>query len=218
MNPQEVIKRLMEAGILTRSLAANPASFDDKTRSMEGIFATEAPVRIYDWDRGDIVSEVLLMSGAEFPSQIPFLDSHNRGSVQDQIGSGREMKISGEKLIGRVYFADTQSGAGALQLAKERHITDLSVGYVVRESIWIEDGTTYTHPDGRTFNGPLKLATHWSIKEISLVPIGADEGAKLRSDIFSPLMAERDKFKSLYEESEQKNRHLILELNRIHRK
>jgi len=218
MNPQEIIKRLMEAGILTRSISANPASLDEKGRSIEGIFATEAPVRIYDWDRGDIISEVLLMSGAEFPAQVPFLDSHNRGSVQDQIGSGREMKVSGANLVGRVYFADTQSGVGAFQLAKERHITDLSVGYVVRESIWVEDGTTYTHPDGRTFKGPLKLAMRWAVKEISLVPIGADEGAKLRSDIFSPVILERDKFKGLYEASEQMNRHLVLELNRLNRK
>ena len=35
---------------------------------------------------------------------------------------------------------------------------------------------------GRTYAGPLKVATRWKIKETSVCPIGADELAKVRAD------------------------------------
>lgn len=210
---QEIIKRLMEAGIITRSLTVNPSTLEEKTRSIEGVFATENVVRVYDWNRGEVINEVLLMSGMKFPEQIPFLDSHNRYSYQDQIGSARDMKIVGSQLIGRVVYSNNQSGEGAWVLSKERHITDLSIGYVVSQARWVEAGESYTHTDGRVFNGPIQIATETQVREVSLTPIGADSFTKLRSDTPAPLTARIKELEQELSEVKQINRQLVIKIN-----
>lgn len=46
--------------------ADGPNSLDEKNRSVEVVMSSEAPAIIRDWERG-IISEVLLMSGAQLP-------------------------------------------------------------------------------------------------------------------------------------------------------
>ena len=55
-----------EAPINIRS-DGSPATLDEATRSVEIIGATEEPAEVMDYDRYEIVSEVLLMAGAEIP-------------------------------------------------------------------------------------------------------------------------------------------------------
>jgi phage head maturation protease len=159
-----------------------PIAWDDDTRSVEVIGATEDPVTVWDWDRG-LVNEVLLMSGLEMPKtrKVVLLDSHDRYSTRSVIGSFREMDAKGGKLIGKAYFSQTPEGEGPAQKIREGHLTDFSVGYRVMRKKWIEDGKT-TEIDGRTFKGPLQVVTKWSIRELSAVPIGADQGAKARNE------------------------------------
>ena len=83
-----------------------PATLDDSTRSIEVVGATENPVPMYDWQRGEMVSEILLMSGCQMPEtrQMPLLDNHDRYSSSAVIGSFREMKTDKGQLTGRAFF------------------------------------------------------------------------------------------------------------------
>ena len=161
----------------------SPATLDEKSRSVEIVGATEEPVEIYDWERGQIVREVLLMAGAELPGnkQIPLLDSHSRYSTASVIGSFREMRIHNGQLVGRGIFSTAPEAEGPWIKVRESHITDFSVGYRVIESQWVPQNETVTIKN-RKFEGPVKVATRWRPKELSAVTIGADELAKARSD------------------------------------
>ena len=57
-----------------------PSTLDEATRSVEVIAATEAPASVWDWERWEIVREVLLMSGCRIPpsGQTTLLDTHSR--------------------------------------------------------------------------------------------------------------------------------------------
>lgn len=158
-----------------------PATLDEKSRSVEVVLSTENPATVYDWDRGRI-SEVLLMEGAELPEsrQLVLLDAHSRYETQDVIGSVREIRIEGDRMVGRAFFSTAPEAESAWTKTREGHLTDYSVGYRVDESVWIPAGQTAT-VSGRPFAGPVQIATKWTPRELSAVPIGADAAAKARA-------------------------------------
>jgi len=160
-----------------------PSSLDDEARTVEVIGATEAPVDVFDMERFEIVPEVLLMTGLEMPRsrQVPLLDTHDRFSAASVLGSYREMRVENDQLMGRVHFASVGDAEPAYQLTREGHLTDFSAGYRPIESHWVPDGEKQTI-NGKSFSGPVKVTTRWRIKELSIVPIGADEDAKARSE------------------------------------
>lgn len=162
-----------------REFAVRASSLDEAGRSVEAIISTEAPVPMPDYQRGEIVPEVLLTSGAQFPSsrQVPFLDSHARNSTSDQLGSVRTIRTDGEIIVGRLHF--DESANTQWNKVRAGHITDVSAGYQVLKRTYVAQGKTAT-VGGRSFTGPVNVVTSWRLKEVSLVPIGADDQAKLR--------------------------------------
>jgi len=167
--------------IITRKmhLATGPETLNSEARQVQAVMATESPVRVYDWDLG-AVNEVLLMSGATYPDQAPLLDSHDRSSVETVLGSVSAITAQGSELVGLVEFSSVPRAQDAMTKVQEGHLTDFSVGYAVEESVWIPEGQS-TAVDGRNFQGPVKVATKWTLRELSITPIGADSQAKARS-------------------------------------
>ena len=164
-----------------RSLAVRAATFNEEGRSVEAVISTEQPVDMPDWGRQQMIPEVLVPSGAEFPSnrQVPFLDSHQRRSVKDQLGSAREIKINGNEITATLVFRKSKESDDALGGVRDGHITDVSVGYDVLKRQYIESGAKKTIGN-RTYEGPVNVVTKWRLREVSLTPIGADDQAKLR--------------------------------------
>ena len=164
-----------------------PKTIDEKNRTVDFQLSSEAPVNVWDYERGDVVPEVLLSSGMRLPSnnQMPLLDTHDRSTIQKTHGSVRQIKIDGGNPVGKLFFARDDDSVDAFNKVTDGHITDGSVGYQVIRAFWIEEGQTMVF-EGRTFAGPLKLSTEWLCKEFSLAPIGADENAKSRSDDAPP--------------------------------
>jgi len=164
-----------------RSLIVRAATFNEEGRSVEAVISTEQPVDMPDWGRQAMVPEVLVPSGAEFPSnrQVPFLDSHQRRSVKDQLGSAREIKVNGNEIIATLVFRKSKESDDALGGVRDGHITDVSVGYDVLKRQYIEAGAKKTIGN-RTYEGPVNVVTKWRLREVSLTPIGADDQAKLR--------------------------------------
>lgn len=163
--------------------AEGPGSLDEKNRSVEVVMSTESPAMVRDWDRG-IISEVLLMSGAEVPEtkQLVLLDAHSRYETANVIGSVREIRISGDQMIGRAYYSSAPEAESPWIKTREGHLTDYSIGYRVDEAVWVPAGQTATI-SGRVFTGPVQVATRWTPRELSAVPIGADQNAKARQEI-----------------------------------
>lgn len=159
---------------------SGPVTLNMDARQVQAVMATEAPVRIWDWDHG-LVDEVLLMSGANYPAQVPLLDSHDRGSVDMVLGSVSGIATQGDFMAGLVEFSTVPRADEALVKVQEGHLTDFSIGYVVEEAVFVPQGQSQT-VNGKTFQGPVKIGTRWTVKELSLCPIGADAQAKARME------------------------------------
>src|SRR6056297_2896661 len=163
-------------------LSERAESLNEEKRSVDVIASTENPVRIFDWDHG-MVNEVLLMSGAQLPHtrKIVLLDSHDRWDTSTVLGSFQGMEIRDGQLVGTAYFAARASDQW--DLVREGHLEDFSVGYRVSpdHTVFVPKDQKAT-VDGREWEGPVLLRTKWWPKELSLVPIGADEMAKARGE------------------------------------
>jgi hypothetical protein len=176
---------------LTRR-ADGPSTLDEKTRSVEVVMTTEDPARIYDWERG-IINEVLLMSGAQMPAnnQLVLLDTHSRYETANIIGSARDLRLDGPQMIGRAFYSTAPEAESPWIKTREGHLTDYSIGYRVDEAVWVPEGKS-TIIEGRVFNGPVQVATKWTPRELSAVPIGADQNAKARAEINQPLTSKEE--------------------------
>jgi len=160
-----------------------PSTLNEEKRSLEIVIATETPVRMYDWETGEDVPEVLLAKGAIMPRQVPLLDTHSRWSVSDVLGSVRNRKVEGYQVTGMAFFSSTTKADEAFSKYREGHLTDFSVGYrFSKNSVTRVKKGEKVEIDGRTWKGPVNVVTSWTIKEVSCCPIGADAKAKARSD------------------------------------
>ncbi|MHB8953561.1 MAG: phage major capsid protein [Pirellulaceae bacterium] len=178
--------------ITTRSFQVRASTVNEQERTVEATISTESPVEVYDWRSGNVIEEVLLAETAAIPSQMPMLANHSRWSLDDVIGSIRDIRIESGAIVGRLYFADDPDAMRAWNKVRDGHITDVSVGYRVTEAVEIQPGTS-TNVNGRTFKAgkrTLRVATNWTPKEGSLVPIGADQAAKIREE--STLLQRKD--------------------------
>lgn len=171
-----------------------PATLDIEGRSVEAIGATETPVAERDWDTYEVYPTVLLMSGCQIPPnrQLPLLDTHSRYSTASVIGSYRNIRIEGDKLLGRAVFSAAKEAEGPWLKTMEGHLTDYSVARRDVEATIIPAGQTGMI-EGRTFTGPMKVVTKWIPKEMSSCPIGADENAKARAATAQPETPAKEK-------------------------
>ena len=172
-------------------------SIDVKARSIEAVLATENPVPVLDWNRGEIVDEILLMSGCRRVEQMQLLHNHRRWDLDDVIGSVRDIVITDKEFTCRFYFTDVSEhlrqfpeDQQALLIertwlkVKQRHQRESSIGYRVLESIIIPAGETQI-VRGKQFTAgkrPLRIATDWLPREGSLTPIAADMAATTRKE------------------------------------
>lgn len=172
-------------------------TINEEERSIEGVLSTETPVIVYDWYRGQPVNEVLLMDGVELPGKVPLLDAHSRFSTADIIGSTTDFRRGTDDAGNPVIFAKNVFSSTEDKIftkAKEGHITDTSIGYTVskNDTVEVKPGKT-ENINGRDWtndgNMSMLVRTKWTLKENSLVPIGADKLAKLRSE-FTPVEEE----------------------------
>lgn len=172
-----------------RSLSVRTNSLNIDDRSIEADVSTENPVLMPDYERGEMVPEVLLTSGVILPDsrQVPFLDSHQRQSVGNQLGSARDISVGDDnRLKARLQFSSAADAE--FTKVREGHVTDVSAGYQILKKTSVKRGET-KEIEGREYTGPVNVVTQWRLMEVSLTPIGADSLAKLRGldpDSFGP--------------------------------
>ncbi len=173
------------------SRAAVIHKINPETEGFQNIVATENPVVVMDWYEWKPVREILLMSGCVLPEnkQIVLLDNHSRWEGTNAIkGSTRELTINGSALEGVTIISSTAEKEKTL--VEEGHLTDTSVGYEIIEGTRIKPGASAVI-DGRSFVNDyadgldLVVQTSWRPFENSLTPIGADEIAKFKRNMFS---------------------------------
>ena len=91
------------ADIVVRRMPVASSTWDAETWTVDAVIATSGPtsrVTRYD-ERGEFV-EVLSLENQNWPSRIPLLDSHRRGSVDHVLGSVDTLRVIGGELLGRI--------------------------------------------------------------------------------------------------------------------
>ncbi|HUW31824.1 MAG TPA: HK97 family phage prohead protease, partial [Planctomycetota bacterium] len=175
---------LQTRDLTSRTLTIRGDSIDEETRSFEAVMATDAPAAVYDWSRERIIDETLRIDGASFADQVVLLESHSTWSLDSVLGSVRNIHNEKGRLVGRAQLMDGDEAADkAWNKIRQGHLRDVSIGYRVLEYVDIPagqsekiEGKKYT-AEGRA----LRVTTKFEVKELSLVPIGADANAKIRA-------------------------------------
>lgn len=159
------------------------SSVNAEKRTFDLTWTTGADVVRFDWETGRRFLERLstdpkhvrlerLNSGA------PLLDSHSAYSVANQLGVVEDDSASVNGKTGRatVRFPKAEDDPDADRIFRkvaDKIIRNVSAGYRVHK---FEDAGV----DKRT-NLPILIASDWEPFEISMVPMGADAGARTRS-------------------------------------
>ncbi|MCM5552417.1 phage portal protein [Pleomorphomonas sp. NRK KF1] len=147
-----------------------PASIDEKARTVELIASTGAGVVRYDIE-GPFREDLIVSAAAIDMTRLegmPLLDSHRQDSLDRVLGAVRAARVEAGQLIVKVeisaraeaFWQDIRAGI----------IRNVSVGYLPIQ--W---------KDGLDAKGArVRTVTHWELREVSLVPVGADPTARTR--------------------------------------
>lgn len=188
----EFDKLMCDRGLFVRGadeFEMRSQSINKEERSFEAIAATETPAMMRDYRTWDIIDEILVAKGGQFPAQIPLLDSHMRFELADQLGSARSFNRKNEQWIGRGFVGRAVAGNAkreqVWQDIEDGHIRSVSIGYQVLNYVDIPAGKR-SKIDGKTYQAGdrvLRISTEWRAHELSVVSIGADSLALIRSHL-----------------------------------
>lgn len=165
-------------GALFRAETAN-----EDERTVEMIFSTGARVRRYGLlpdgsGYGPYDEELAMEPGACDLSRMndgraPILDAHFNWSMEDQLGTVVASSANLAKGVGTctARFRDTDKAMEVFRSVVDGTVGNVSVGYRVQ-------AYEVTREEGQV---PLFKATRWTPLEVSMVPIGADARARVRS-------------------------------------
>lgn len=150
-----------------------PATFNAEARTVTAVISTGAEVTRHDFN-GEF-GEALRINAAAIDRSympIPVLDNHQRSGSDNVLGVVEEIWVDGTRLLARLKFSARAGVAGILQDIADGILRSVSVGYTV------EKFEETKNASGRR----TKVATRWSPREVSIVAIGADPGASIRSE------------------------------------
>lgn len=153
-------------------------SFNEKDNTIEVVFATETPVKRYDWSRDRMYNEVLDVSSeamdmGRLRSGAPVLNAHSSYDLNDVIGVVRDVKIDrvNKEARATLQLSQEDSDKPVVNKIKSGIIRNVSVGYSV--SKYEEDKET----------DPVTMrAIRWQPMEISFVPVPADPNSGSRNN------------------------------------
>lgn len=155
-----------------------PASINDEDRTVDVLFASDKPVRMWTWEYGAINEQLSFdpehVRMDRLNSGAPLLDNHDAyGSVSDIVlGVVERAWIEKGKGHAKVRFSKTEKGERTMELVRDGILRNISVGYSVNR-YQVTRSTEKGQPD-------LYRAVDWEPHEISLVAIPADYTAQVR--------------------------------------
>lgn len=151
-------------------------------RSVPVVIASENPVERWDDNAGEYYQEILDMNGVKFRSnrmQLPIVDSHDRSTVRNVLGSVRNIRPDGTQLVGDATFARDTDSQTAFDKLMDGHLTDFSITATPNAQRAIRRGEAVAHRDSQ-IQGPAVIVTDWTPTDASLVAAGADETSTVR--------------------------------------
>jgi len=161
-----------------RALSIAPNSFNEADNTIEVIFGSETPVRMYNYHLDGYFNEVLDMKPESVRQDrfdsMPVLDNHSRwGGTNDVLGRVESIRFENGLGYAKLKLTSREDRKGFIQDVKDGILRGISVGYQVNQ-YQLEKIATDT-----------ELATYraidWMPYEISFAPVQADPKSKVRS-------------------------------------
>lgn len=175
------MEHLKNAQLIAHAVRAafQPSSINEDARTVDIDWTTGEGVMRWDWDSGAYMEELSLDPAHVRMARLnsgtaPFLANHDGRSIDSVLGVIQSSRIEGGKGTATVRFAkDDPAADAAWNKVRQGILPNVSVGYRVHKMEKVSGGAGST---------PVFRATDWEPHEVSLVPIGADSAAHVRSD------------------------------------
>lgn len=166
---------------LTLRAAFQPATFAADKRTVEIVWTTGAKGLRRGWD-GDYYEELEVSKSAlrlgRLNNGAPLLAVHNAYSLRAVVGVVERAWIKGKEGRAVVRFSERADAAEVMRDVQAGILQNISVGYDVHRYERIKSVGSDGKPDGGI---DTLRAVDWEPMEISIVPIGFDDGAKVRT-------------------------------------
>ena len=178
MKPSDISIEVLSMPMMSR--LAPVTKINDQARTADLVWTSGAPVLRYDWYNDRYYNEVLSLDskhvrmGRLQSGRAPLLNTHSRWDLSSVMGVVRSADLAGEEGTCVVEFSKRTDVEPYFQDVVDKIIGNVSVGYTVYQYDRIppeQPGQPWTY-----------LAIDWEPTEVSLVPIGADADAGVRSD------------------------------------
>ena len=154
-----------------------PSSIDEEKRTVEVVWTTGARVERGYFERywEELSLDPKHVRMGRLNAGAPLLNSHDATDLRGVLGVVESAVLQKTKGTARVRFAKAEDDPAAEQIfrkVKDKIITNVSVGYRIHKMEKVEETSDKI---------PVYRAVDWEPYEISMVPIGADAGAGVRS-------------------------------------
>lgn len=173
--------------------AVRPDTVDIESRTVELVWTTGAKGRRWSWDVGSYMEELEVSDTAvrldRLNNGAPLLGVHNQYELRAVLAVVEKAWIADGLGHALVRFSKREDADVVFRDVIDGILRNVSVGYAVHRYELIEE------EDDKL---PTYRAVDWEPLEISLVPIGFDDGAKVRSSK-TPAEYTGDRFKTVFE-------------------
>lgn len=171
-------ERIVEIPRFTIEAAVLPSTINRDDRTVDIVLYSGAPIARYDWESGQPYSLTLSLRPADvrlsrLNDDAPILANHDTYDLDSTIGAvvPGSGKIADGQLVATARFArDDEDADKVWNKVQQRILTKISVG------AWIY---RFEQTDATPTTPMSRHATDWEPFEGSVVPIGADSGARV---------------------------------------
>lgn len=172
---KELLESIVEApNYLAAALAKMPEPEEGRRR--EVVFYSGAKVERYDWWTGEEYDLSFDLSGANLTALnggAPVLDGHSSYSTRDVLGRVESAEKRGAGYVATLLFSEAESVSDTWEKIEDGTLNSVSMGVKIGKLVLAEDDKKAKRKH--------YMATEWTPFEISVVPIGADPGARFLS-------------------------------------
>jgi hypothetical protein len=171
--PQSLLSSLRPADLLQIPEDGDKVELPGK-RKRDVLFYSGAKVERVDFWTGDVYDLSFSMDGGDLTQLAgkPVLDGHQQYEVEYVLGVVENPRRTRRGYEATLRFSDREDVAPVWRDIEDGILTSVSMGVQIVEMSQAPDSTV---------KRPHLLATQWRPFEISIVPIGADPGAKFLS-------------------------------------
>ena len=162
-----------EAAAASVFAAAPAPAAEDKPAKIAGLAYTGAAIR-QAWSADPLVVD---LAGMTVPAKVPLLRDHSSWDTDNRLGNvAAKLTPKGVEIEGEI-VAGTDAAREIVRQGKLGADWQLSIGAEITAAERVREGTRTVN--GRTFNAPFVLATRTTLREVSVVAVGADRATTM---------------------------------------